>query len=390
MKLMKIALVITILPVLAVLLCSSCIYTSNVVFPTDRKALYCFYDEENNTSYLYSIDIHKRQAELETKFDCPIFAIALSEDKKTLFYYELLETADTDGEEDKADDFLSLNMLAVADLSDTSNAKPICSFQIDSEGGIEYGSTFGAAKIVPLTEKGTAFVVYIVEENLIVLSKVDLEKGKAETIDQGVILYPKLSSNGKYLGYIKAEKEKSDEQGVDEEDKEEGFLCVVVVMEIDTMKKVEMKDIGRWEMPPQFAFSPVRGDEYKVLYPELDLTSNAHAPKGVSFEGHFLKSLEYIAGRNCLAIYSPEDESDKNLVEVTDLDGNIKETFDRGEFIPLAWSPNDRYFFLGKDNYLAQYIVARRIFALYEFVPPSEESEDPEIRSTLVRKVPDE
>ncbi len=286
-------------------------------------------------------------------------------------------------EEEKVYDTLTLNRLAVKDVSDYTKAELVCSFKINGEAGMNFASTFGAARIVPTLDKEVAFVNYVEDENLIVLSKVDLKTGGVTAIDRGIVVYPKLSPNGKYLGYVKGEKVK---KGGEEED--EGFLSAVVIIDIDEMKKVETTDVGKWKVPPQFDFKPGKGDGYEVLYPTLDVKSDKPLPRGVSMKAHYIDSLQFIAGTNRLSIYGSSEKESHTFIEVTSLECNIIQTFESGDFVPLTWSPDDRFFFLGKENYLAQYIAARKIFALYEFIPLERDSEKPEVYSSLVKKLP--
>ena len=92
-----------------------------------------------------------------------------------------------------------------------------------------------------------------------------------------------------------------------------------------------------------------------------------------------------VAGSQRYLLYGHE----KTLAEVTNLDCGIIETFDRKDFVPLAWSPDDAHVFLGRDEYLAQYVVGRKLFVLYEFSPPSGSGEAPIVSSYLLRELPD-
>jgi hypothetical protein len=375
-------LVFSALTVLAAALSGGCIYTSNVVFPTNDTALYCFYDDSTKSSYLYRIDLNKRRAELIEQFEQPVFAISLSQDREALLYYELFESMDSGDGDEKVDDTLTLNRIGADDLADYTKAELIRSFKVNGEAGTVFASSFGAARIAPSSDNKGAFVNYVEDENLIVLCKVDFETGGVTVIDRGIVLYPKLSPNGKYLGYVKGEKVKK--EGEDDE----GFLSALVVVEIEEMKRVETRDVGKWKVPPQFDFHPGKRDGYEVLYPTLDVTSGKRVPEGVSMRSHYVDSLQYIAGTNRLSIYGLSQKEGQNLIEVTSLDSDIIQTFHRGDFVPLTWSPDDRFFFLGKDEYLAQYIAAKKIFALYEFIPPEADSEKPKVYSSLVKTLP--
>ncbi len=354
-----------------------CVYTSKVVFPSDQHALYCFYDDEAEISYLYRITSSKREVDLITKFDHPVFALALSKDRETLFYYELFE--DMEPEKGKeTGDFLALNMLKIRDLPDTGKAKFICHFKVDEDAGIGFGSTFGAATILPVMEKGMAFVNYVQKEDHVVLSTVDLKTGREIVMEKGIAVYPKLSPDGKYLAYIRAEKEKDDEK--------DAWRSVVVVLDVENLKEVEKKDLGIWEIPPEFDFVPAKGKEYEIFYPVGKSNSKSVVPRGVSMKMHYLDTLACIAGSRHLLLYDPKD----TRVEITGLTGGIQKTFDRKDFIPLAWSPGDRSFFLGRDEYLAEYIMVKKIFVIYRFAPPEDEGKGPEVYLTLEKEIPGE
>jgi hypothetical protein len=198
-----------------------------------------------------------------------------------------------------------------------------------------------------------------------------------QIVDDGIAVYPRLSSDGKYLAYVDAEK-----MGEEEDDK--GFKCVLVVLDVGTLKEVEKKDLGTWELPPQFAFLPSADEGYKILYPKTSKEPGLPKPKGVSVDMHYLDSMQYIAGENRLAIYGHEEGESGGLVEIASLEEHILETFHRNDFVPLAWAPGDRSFFLGKDDSLAQYIPNKKTFVIYVF----EFDEEPRLYSTREESLP--
>jgi hypothetical protein len=360
--------------------CGGCIYTSNVVFPNDGEALYCFLDPQNNHSYLYRIELSSRIPELEAKFDNPVTSIALSEDKKTLFYLEIVE-----GNAEDKKGTLSLKTLPITEINKPDKAKVICNFRINTDAGVKMGTSFGIGNILPLTAKGIVFVHYIEQENKAVLIKVSIKGAESKTVDEGIVTFTRLSPNGKYLAYVKSEKYKSEKEG------KEGFKSKVVVIDSDTLKEVEKKDVGEWEVPPQFAFCPAGKDDFKILYPSNNNELEKPEPKGASVKMHYVSSMQYIAGTNRVFIYGPgEKNSDGALGEICDMNCNMSETIDCKYFLPITWSPDDKFFFLGSNYYLAQYVVAKKIFAVYEFIPPGAEGKkEPEVYSTLLDKLPE-
>jgi hypothetical protein len=372
---------LTLAPLMVLVLVSGCTYTSNVVFPEKDKALYCFLDEAEDISYLYGISLFDRQLTLLAEFEQPVFSITLTNDRETLFYYQLNENVEGDSDEDMMDDTLDLKMIQIEDLSQPSEAATLCSFKVNRDAGIAFGSTFGAASIIPLLDRGAAILNYVEDEDVVKLVKVDFENGEIETISDKIAVYPQVSTIGRCLAYLAAAEAIGEEDG----EEAEGFDCTVIVLDIDTLKPIEQKNIGRWKTPPRFAFRPDAAEGYEIFYPQHNEESLLPCPKGVSMKMHYLDSIACVAGTRRYLLYGHE----KTLAEITNLECGIIETFDRKDFVPLAWSPDDAHVFLGRDEYLAQYVVGRKMFVLYEFSPPSGPGEAPDVFSSLVSELPD-
>lgn len=364
------------------LILTNCIYTSNIVFPNKNEALYCFLDPENAESYLYKIDINTRVPELESKFPHPISAISLSQDRKSLFYFEIVKN---EGEKDSLKDKLNLKMISLNEIKNTDTAKTICTFLINSQAGAKFGTSWGITNILPIDEKDIAYVLYIEQENKVILAKVDLKNGNVKTIDEGIITYVKISPNLKFIAYTKSQKIRveKDDEGKDMVESS------IVILDADSLKEVGKKDVGIWQIPPQFSFLTAGKEDYKIIFPSPESETNQSGPKGAKIQMHYISSLQYISGTKRLFIYGPGEKDEKAIGEICDLNSNIIETINCGEFLPISWSPDESFFFLGSNNYLAQYIVGRKIFAVYKFIPPKKKDEEPKIHSMMLRELPE-
>ena len=371
-----------ILSILAVIL-TGCIYTSNIVFPNKNEAMYCFIDPDKEQSYLYRININTRVPELEAIFPQLVSSISLSQDRKSLFYFEIIKNR---GEEnDLLKDKLNLKMISLADIKNPDKAKTICTFLINANAGAQFGTSWGIANILPINEKDIAFILYIEQENKSVIVKVDLKNGDVKTIDEGIITYLKISPNLKFISYTKSEK-----IHVDKDDGSDDSLeSSIIVLDTDSLKEVEKKNVGRWQIPPQYSFLIAGKDDYKIVFPSPESETNQSGPKGAKIQTHYLSSLQYVSGTKRLFIYGPGEKDEKSMGEICDLNSNIIEVINCGEFLPLSWSPDESFFFLGSNNYLAQYIAGRKIFAVYKFTPPREKDDEPNIHSMMLRELPE-
>jgi hypothetical protein len=350
-------------------------YSSNIVFPTDNEALYCFLDQATGESYIYRINLSTGANELMAMLTCPILGLSLSDDKKTLFYFEAFGTNEV--ESDKVDDILLLKMLPLDDLKNLDKAKTIGSFRFDGEIA-KAGSTGGIHTTLPLLDKGIVFVSYVKEE-FVVLAKVNIESGEVNKIDEGIITYPQLSPNKKFLAYIKSNEIKGENNANTDK-----YNSSINVLDLNRMKKVEEKYLGIWEFPPRFAFDSRSKDRYKIYYPSKD--------KELKKDNNTYKGITYInSGENHLLIGS-YSENDICVPLLTDLNCNITRilNFGRIALVPITWSPDGRFFLLGSDEYFIQYFVNEDIFRVLQFITPDGDNAKPQIYSAVFHELPNE